>query len=100
MNASHEWNGKDSNISAARIESLLRDAASLVCRDPDATRLRLDEILVLLAVLQTPPEKQESMSCFLAPWQKKRIKNYIQNHFDCRLAVNGVLPHFVWFTCR
>ena len=82
MNALPESHCKDTTVSATRIESLLKDAASLVVSDPGATRLRLDEISVLLAILQTSRDSQEDLNYFLAPWQKQRIKKYIEEHLD------------------
>lgn len=90
MNISPENNCIEANISATQIELLLKDAASLVVRDPDATRLRLDEVLVLLAILQTSRERQEDECYFLAPWQKKRIKSYIEEHLEEPIRIEAL----------
>lgn len=78
------------NISASRIQALLHDAATLVTRDPEATGIRLDEISVLVRALQASTQERDNVCCLLAPWQKSRIRSFIDKHLNEQIRTEAL----------
>jgi len=78
------------NIRASRIQALLHDAAALVSRDPDATRMRLNEVSVLLEALQASMQNRDSVCCLLAPWQRSRITAFIDEHLNEQIRIEAL----------
>jgi AraC-like DNA-binding protein len=77
-------------IRASRIQALLHDAATLVTRDPVATQMRLDEISVLLRALQAFTQKRDNVRCLLAPWQRTRIRAFIDRHMSDHIRTEAL----------
>ena len=77
-------------IRAARIQSLLHDAATLVALDLDATRMRLNEISVLLRALQASIKEPDNVCYLLAPWQRSRISAFIDRHLNEQMRIEAL----------
>lgn len=83
---------QDDGFTVSRIAAMLQDAASLVSRDPDAARLRLDQVVALFALLRNSPPKDEALH-ILAPWQARRVEAFIEAHLDRPIRIQALADH-------
>jgi AraC-like DNA-binding protein len=74
-------------IAPQQIAALLRDAASLMSRDPDATRTRLEDLAELLGLAEAAPSRGGEVLRLLAPWQARRVHGYIEEHLGSAIRI-------------